>query len=55
MLTHLIWVDCAGLVSKETGREPDYAALEEQERDLDRLRGILDETHERLCHFLYGA
>lgn len=51
-LAHLIWVDRIALVSLETGGEPDYAALEEAERDFERLRAMLLETHARLLDFL---
>jgi uncharacterized damage-inducible protein DinB len=51
-LAHLVWVDRTALASLETGTEPDYPAFEESERDLDRLRAKLEESHERLCQFL---
>jgi uncharacterized damage-inducible protein DinB len=51
-LAHLIWVDRAALVSLETGGEPDYAALEEPARDLDRLHALMGDSHERLCRHL---
>src|SRR5262245_12699842 len=51
-LAHLIWVDRASLQSLQTGQEPDYAALEVHERDIDLLSAMLAESHERLCGFL---
>jgi uncharacterized damage-inducible protein DinB len=51
-LAHLIWVDRTALTSLGTGREPDYAALDEPERDRERLQALLAESHERLCRFL---
>jgi uncharacterized damage-inducible protein DinB len=53
-LAHLIWVDRSALVSLETGKEPDHAALEEPERDGERLRALLEESHERLVRFIAG-
>jgi uncharacterized damage-inducible protein DinB len=51
-LAHLVWIDRVALVSLETGAEPDYAALEEPEHDRDRLRALLEASHERLCQYL---
>jgi uncharacterized damage-inducible protein DinB len=48
-LAHLIQVDRAVL---QTGQEPDYAALERPERDLNCLRAMLEESHEQFCAFL---
>ncbi len=51
-LAHLISDDRAALQALETGQEPDYEALQESERDLTRLRALLEESHETLCAFL---
>ncbi|MGC8832986.1 MAG: DinB family protein, partial [Armatimonadota bacterium] len=47
-LAHLISNDRAALQSLETGREPDYASLQEPEHDPKRLLEMMDEARSRL-------
>lgn len=48
-LAHLICDDRAALQALETGKEPDYASIEEPETDCARLLALLDESHRALC------
>ena len=48
-LAHLVTDDRAALAALESGGEPDYEALTETERDLERPRALLRESHEALC------
>jgi len=48
-LAHLVCDDRAALEALQTGREPDYAAHQEAERDIEALRGMLDRSHDMLC------
>jgi len=48
-LAHLVQDDRAALAALHSGGEPDYEAFAEPERDLDRLRALLAESHEALC------
>ena len=51
-LAHLIADDRAALESLQTQKEPHYEALQETERDLVKLRTILDKSHQALCDFI---
>jgi uncharacterized damage-inducible protein DinB len=51
-LAHLISNDRAALQSLETGREPDYASLQESERDPKRLLEMMGETRNRLIAYI---
>jgi uncharacterized damage-inducible protein DinB len=51
-LAHLIADDRAALESLQTNKEPNYAALDEQERDITKLRMLLEKSHQELCEFL---
>ncbi|MBI3660821.1 DinB family protein [Candidatus Acetothermia bacterium] len=51
-LAHLIADDRAALQSLQTGKEPTYETLQESERDLTKLRALLDKSHHELCEFL---
>ncbi len=48
-LAHRVVDDRAALAALESGGEPDYEAFAEPERDLERLRTLLAESHEALC------
>jgi len=48
-LAHLVQDDRAALAALHSGGEPDYESFAEPERDLDRLRALLAESHEALC------
>lgn len=52
ILVHLIADDRAALEALETGKSPNYDTLQVAERDPDRLLGLLDESHKRVCEFL---
>jgi uncharacterized damage-inducible protein DinB len=52
-LAHLIADDRAALESLQTQKEPNYEALQEKERDLVKLRAILDKAHQELCDFIF--
>ncbi len=51
-LAHLIADDRAALQSLQTGKEPTYETLQESERDMAKLRVLLDKSHQELCDFL---
>ena len=53
-LAHLVTDDRAFLQSLQTGREPDYAALEIAERDPEVLLELLLESHEELVAYIAG-
>ncbi|HZO92040.1 MAG TPA: DinB family protein [Chthonomonadaceae bacterium] len=53
-LAHLITDDRAALQSLQTGEEPDYDALQESERDIARLRVLLEESFTALCAYIQG-
>ncbi len=48
-LAHLVTDDRAALAALEAGGEPDYESCVESERDLERLRELLTESHQALC------
>jgi len=48
-LAHLVQDDRAALAALESGGEPDYEAFAEPERDPDRLRALLAQSHNALC------
>ena len=53
-LAHLVQDDRAALQALETGGEPDYDSWAEPERDREKLRALLDESHARLCAAIHG-
>jgi hypothetical protein len=51
-LAHMVLDDRAALYSIQHGHEPNYAAMEVAERDLDKLLFMLRQSHEELCAYL---
>jgi uncharacterized damage-inducible protein DinB len=51
-VAHLIIDDRAALQSLQSGKEPDYESLTENETDRDRLLALLAESHEALCGYI---
>ncbi|HEY3285410.1 MAG TPA: DinB family protein [Armatimonadota bacterium] len=51
-LQHLVSDDRAGLEVFRTGAEPNYDALQEEERDVEKLLALLERTHKELCDFV---
>jgi len=51
-LAHLVSDDRAQVVILETGKMPDFDAIEEHETDLTKLLALLQESHEKLCAFI---
>ena len=55
IIAHLISDDRAALNSMKSGKEPDYAAFQEAERDLDKLLELLASSHKDLLNWLCEA
>jgi uncharacterized damage-inducible protein DinB len=51
-LAHLVSDDRAFIAILDTGRMPDFEALEERETDTTKLLVLMNESHEQLCAFL---
>lgn len=51
-VAHMISDDRAFIHLLESGNLPDYALIQENERDIDKLMAVLAKTHDELCSYI---